>query len=67
MREALLQRATQIVVVHNHPSGNRMPGEADKVMTKKLAEAARLCDIMLLDHLVVAGDTYFSFADEGLL
>jgi len=37
------------------------------MMTKKLAEAARMCDITLLDHLVVAGDTYFSFADEGLL
>lgn len=67
IKGAIERNCCHIIMAHNHPSGNRMPGEADKVMTKKLAEAARLCDIMLLDHLVVAGDTYFSFADEGLL
>lgn len=67
IRSAIERNCCHIIMAHNHPSGNRIPGEADKVMTKKLAEAARMCDITLLDHIVVAGDTYFSFADEGLL
>ena len=67
IKGAIERECCHIILAHNHPSGSRFPGEADKMMTKKLAEAARMCDITLLDHLVVAGDTYFSFADEGLL
>lgn len=67
IRNAIERNCCHIILAHNHPSGSRMPGEADKQMTKKLLQAAQVCDITVLDHLVVAGDSYFSFADEGLL
>lgn len=53
--------ATQFVAVHNHPSGN------DKQITERLRKAAELLDIHLMDHIIIAGDTYYSFSDEGLL
>lgn len=67
IRNAIERGCCHIILAHNHPSGSRQPGNADKVMTQKLHKAAMMCDITLLDHIVVAGDTYFSFADEGLL
>lgn len=67
LKHALDKRATSIIVSHNHPSGNRNPSEADVSITKKLNKAAALMDITLLDHLIIADHTYFSFADEGLL
>ncbi|MBE6224717.1 MAG: DNA repair protein RadC [Bacteroidales bacterium] len=67
LRNALARNACHIILVHNHPSGNKMAGEADKIQTEKLKKAAKMCDIELIDHLIVAGGNYFSFADEGLL
>jgi DNA repair protein RadC len=67
LRNALARNACHIILAHNHPSGNKYAGEADKIQTSKLKKAAQMCDIELLDHLIVAGDNYFSFADEGLL
>ena len=66
-RNALDVRAASIIVAHNHPSGALQPSGEDKVLTRKIAEAGRFLDIKLNDHLIVGGDTYFSFADEGLL
>ena len=57
-----------IIVCHNHPSGNENPSEADKKVTKKLSEACKILDMILLDHIIVtAGDNYFSFSDNGLI
>ncbi len=67
IKGAIGRNSCHIILAHNHPSGSRFPGEQDKVMTKKLQQAANMCDIMLLDHIIVAGEDYFSFADEGLL
>lgn len=67
LKHAIDKRATCIIVSHNHPSGNRNPSEADVSITKKLSKAAALMEITLLDHLIIADHTYFSFADEGLL
>ncbi len=67
IRNALQRNACHLILVHNHPSGNRLAGEADKIQTSKLQKAAQMCDITLIDHIIVAGDNYFSFADEGLL
>lgn len=64
---ALDHYASGIILVHNHPSGNKSPSTADINLTSKLREAAKLMDIILLDHLIVAGREYFSFADEGML
>lgn len=62
-----LQTATQIIVAHNHPSGNLQPSQADIQITRKLVEAGKLLDIRLIDHLIIAGNTFYSFADEGKL
>ena len=67
IKMALARNSCHIILAHNHPSGSKMAGAADKAMTDKLYKAAKMCDIELVDHLIVAGDEYFSFADEGLL
>ena len=64
---ALEKLASGIILVHNHPSGNRNPGQSDISLTRKLKQAAEVLDIDLLDHLVVTDHDYFSFRDEGLL
>ncbi|MCV6628802.1 MAG: DNA repair protein RadC [Flavobacteriaceae bacterium] len=67
LKEALEQSATAIVLAHNHPSGNLNPSTEDKNLTQKVYLAAKTLDIKVLDHLIVASNNYFSFADEGLL
>ncbi len=67
MRHALDKYATQIILSHNHPSGNNFPSDGDKKVTRQVRDAAALFNIQLLDHLIVARDKYFSFADEGML
>ena len=62
---AIEHTASGIILCHNHPSGSLTPSDADLSLTKKLCEAGRLLDIQVLDHLIVAGEHYFSFADEG--
>jgi DNA repair protein RadC len=66
-KHALDAGASSLIVAHNHPSGNTTPSQQDLDLTRKLKEGGRLLDIQLLDHLIVAGKTYLSFADEGLL
>jgi DNA repair protein RadC len=66
LKNCLLYNANNIIIAHNHPSGNKKPSEADIQLTRKLCEAAKVMDILLLDHLVVAGNEYVSLADEGL-
>lgn len=66
-KKALLGQACGLILAHNHPSGNRQPSQADRNLTKKLAEGARQLDLAVLDHLIIAGNTYLSFADEGWL
>jgi DNA repair protein RadC len=64
---ALLMQASAIILLHNHPSGNTNPSQADRDITRKLKNAGELLDLPVLDHLIVAEDGYFSFADEGIL
>lgn len=64
---ALDQLASGLILVHNHPSGNKKPGQSDITLTKKLAEASKLLDVDLLDHLILTDHDYFSFRDEGML
>ncbi|TLY45986.1 MAG: DNA repair protein [Gammaproteobacteria bacterium] len=64
---ALKCLASGLIVAHNHPSGELNPSRADKDLTQKLKEAAKLMDISLLDHLIITSETYFSFANEGLI
>lgn len=64
---ALDHLASGIIVAHNHPSGNRSASQSDIDLTRKLKEAGKFLEIQLLDHLIVCGPKYFSFADEGML
>jgi len=66
-KSALENLACSVILCHNHPSGNLKPSDADISLTKKLKEAGKYLEIHLLDHLIFAGDGYYSFADEGIL
>jgi DNA repair protein RadC len=66
-REALLEPAAGVILIHNHPSGNPNPSEEDIRITKQLVEAGRLLGIKVYDHLILAGESYRSLADEGLI
>ncbi len=67
LKNALEVGATSIILVHNHPSGNLKPSEADKQLTNKLKKASESLDIKVLDHIIVTEKAYFSFVDENLL
>ncbi|MCU0445086.1 MAG: DNA repair protein RadC [Microscillaceae bacterium] len=67
LKAALEELATGIVLVHNHPSGNLKPSQADKDLTSKIKEAAKLMDIILTDHLIFTDQSYYSFLENGLL
>lgn len=59
--------ASNIILVHNHPSGNLKPSQADISITKKVKKACKYVDIVLLDHLIISKNEYYSFADNRLL
>lgn len=63
-RKALEKKAVSLILVHNHPSSSAMPGVADINATKSLKKALEICGIALVDHVIVAEDSYYSFADE---
>lgn len=64
---ALLHDATSLILLHNHPSGNAAVSQADKQLTKKIEEAAGYFSLRVLDHLIIAGNEFISFREEGLL
>jgi DNA repair protein RadC len=66
-KEALLEPAAGVILIHNHPSGNPSPSDEDLRITKQLVDAGRLLGIKVYDHIILAGDNYRSLADEGLL
>jgi len=66
-REALLEPAAGVILIHNHPSGNPSPSEEDLRITRQLVEAGRLLGIKVYDHIILAGESYRSLADEGLI
>ncbi len=66
-KKAISYGATAIILAHNHPSGNTKPSNEDKKITAKIKQGAQLLDIKILDHVIVTENTYFSFADEGIL
>lgn len=67
LREALLQRATVLALVHNHPSGNTKPSREDLLLTEKICRGAKTMDIHVIDHLIITENGYYSFNDEGKL
>lgn len=64
---ALKSAAAGLVLGHNHPSGSLKPSQADINMTRKLKSAGEFLDIPVLDHIILTSESYFSFADEGII
>ena len=67
MRNAIEQLAGGLILCHNHPSGNQQPSTHDQDITAKLKEACQLFDIQLIDHVIIAGKGFYSFADNNRL
>jgi len=65
--KALEHSAIAIILAHNHPSGSLIPSKSDTQLTEKFKLAAESLDIKVLDHIIVAEKTYFSFANERLI
>lgn len=65
LQQAVLIKATQIILCHNHPSGSVKPSRADIQLTEKIRSAAELLDIILIDHIIIHRERYYSFAEEG--
>jgi DNA repair protein RadC len=66
-KNALENLASSIILIHNHPSGNKKPSSADISLTRKLKSAGEFLEIPILDHIIYTNDGFFSFADEGML
>lgn len=64
---ALRHQANSIILAHNHPGGSLQPSNADIEVTKKIAAAVEAISIKVVDHIIVAGDKYYSFAEKGLM
>ena len=64
---ALLAGAVQIILCHNHPSGNAVPSEQDITITRKIKEAGELININLADHIIIGSDSYLSFKEAKIL
>lgn len=65
MQHAILTNSSNIILIHNHPSGNLKASNADIMITKKVSEACKVMDITLLDHLIITDESFYSFADNG--
>ncbi|MEL7004738.1 MAG: DNA repair protein RadC [Bacteroidota bacterium] len=66
-KAAIEELASSIILVHNHPSGNLKPSQADIKLTKKLKQAGMALEVPVLDHIIFCDHNFFSFADEGLM
>ena len=67
IKSALKFNASGIILAHNHPSGNLEPSKADFNLTEQLNDISKLLHINLLDHIIIVGDKYLSFANEDYL
>ncbi|MEQ8924276.1 MAG: DNA repair protein RadC [Fulvivirga sp.] len=66
-KSALEELASGLIMIHNHPSSNLKPSQQDINLTKRMVEAGRLLEIPVLDHVIFTNESYFSFADEGMM
>jgi len=64
---ALKANCSSIILVHNHPSQDLKPSDADIKLTKRLAECGKLLDIIVWDHVIISESSYYSFADDGMM
>ena len=61
---AILSNATELICVHNHPSGNPLPSMADQLMTKRIQEAAKILDIPMRDHIILGDEGFYSYQEK---
>jgi DNA repair protein RadC len=64
-RIALQEKASSIILAHNHPSGNFKPSDSDKRITRILVESGKVLDLLVLDHVIISQDGFYSFADNS--
>lgn len=67
MIPAIKESATRIVLIHNHPSGDPTPSQADIEITHRVSKAGEIIGIKLIDHIIIGGSLYYSFSEEGFL
>ena len=67
LREAIVESAAAVILVHNHPSGNPSPSAEDREVTRQLSAAGRTVGIPILDHVIIAGGAFRSLAQDGLM
>ena len=67
LQATLLVNATALILAHNHPSGKLRPSRQDVALTEQVKKAAEIMRITVIDHIILTDDSYYSFADEGLL
>ncbi len=64
---ALRKEAVSIILIHNHPSGDATPSNADKVTTRKLAEAGRIVGIKVIDHIIIGDNSFYSMSEHNMI
>ena len=67
METALKKRASAVILAHNHPDGFAIPSREDDIATKQIYSSLELVGIPLVDHIIVAGEDFVSYADSGML
>lgn len=67
VRQAVIRSAPSIICLHNHPSGDPTPSPEDRLLTERISQAASLMGVRMLDHVIVAAQSYYSFSDAGAL
>jgi DNA repair protein RadC len=67
LETALRRKASALILVHNHPSGNVRPSDADIRLTRTIQEAAKMLEILVHDHVIIGENRFFSFREEGIL
>lgn len=67
LKEAIMNNAVALALIHNHPSGNERPSFDDDMITKQLVDAAKFLNVKMIDHLIIGKDKYYSYSDEGRL
>jgi len=66
-RDVIKHSAAQVIIAHNHPSGDPEPSESDLDITKRLSEAGKILGIEIIDHIIITKTGFFSFKDKGLM
>jgi DNA repair protein RadC len=66
-QKGLQNFAASVICVHNHPSGNHEPSKEDRKFTQNLAQAGKVLQIKVLDHIIIGNSSYYSFGDRGLI